>query len=98
MSETTPTEVEAPDLSRFDTDPAAIAWARGKIQHAVERAEQFQKHNTDTGSPEWAERWRITAAYMRRTLLGGKGCVIAAFDERLPEWVKRLENPGEVAW
>lgn len=92
MPETTPTEAEAPDLSRFDTDPDAIAWARAKIQHAVERAEQFQKHNTDTGSPEWAERWRITAAYMRRTLLGGRGCVIAAFDERLPEWVKRLDK------
>lgn len=98
MNETTPALAEAPDLSRFDTDPDAIAWARGKIQQCVERAEQFQKHNTDTGSPEWAERWRITAAYMRRTLLGGRGCVIAAFDERLPEWVKRLEDPGEVAW
>lgn len=95
MPETTPPPAEAPDLSRFDSDPDAIAWARGKIQQYVERAEAFQKHNTDTGSPEWAERWRITAAYMRRTLLGGKGCVIAAFDERLPEWVERLDNPKE---
>ena len=96
MHETTPPAPAAsPDLSRFDTDPDALAWARGKIQHAVERAEQFQKHNTDGCDPEWAERWRITAAYMRRTLLGGRGCVIAAFDERLPEWVERLDKSKE---
>lgn len=87
-----------PDLSRFDSDPDAIAWARGKIQQYVERAELFEKHAREAHNLEMAAHWRITAAYMRRTLLGGRGCVIAAFDERLPEWVERLEAPGEVAW
>lgn len=82
--------------SRFDTDPEAIAWAREKIQRAVQQAEQFEKHNRETGSPEWAERWRITAQFMQRKLLGGKGCVIAAFDERLPEITR--QTGGEVAW
>ncbi len=71
--------------SKFDSDPEAIAWAREKILRAVGQAEQFEQHNRDTGSLEWAERWRITAKFMRQKLLGGKGCVIAAFDERLPE-------------
>lgn len=76
--------------SRFDADPEAIAWARAKIEHAIDRAEELEKHNRGTGSPEWAERWRITAKFMRMKLLGGQGCVIAAFDDRLPEWVARL--------
>lgn len=100
MPETTPPAAEARDLSRFDTDPDAIAWARRKILRAVERAEGFEKHNTEAGSADadWAARWRVTAQFMRRTLLGGRGCVIAAFDERLPEITKRLEDPSEVAW
>lgn len=98
MSETTPTPADEPDLSRFDSDPDAIAWARAKIQQTVERAELFEKHATERGQADMAARWRLAAQVMRRDLLGGRGCVIAAFDERLPEWVKRLEDPGEVAW
>lgn len=91
MPETTPPPVP-PDLSRFDTDPDAIAWARGKIQQYVERAEAFQKHAREAHNLEMAAHWRITATFMRRELLGGRGCVIAAFDERLPDMVKRLDN------
>jgi len=88
--------VTAPDLSRFDSDPDAIAWARLKLERYVERAEAFEKHARDSGNATWAGHWRITATYMRRTLLGGKGCVIAAFDERLPDWVAKLAK-GEQA-
>lgn len=98
MSETTPPATKAPDLSRFDTDPDALAWARAKIQQSVERAEQFEKHATERGQADMAARWRLAAQVMRRDLLGGKGCVIAGFDERLPEITKRLQDPSEVAW
>ena len=97
MSETTRAPAD-PDLSRFDTDPAALAWARQKIQQTVERAEQFEKHATERGQVDMAARWRLAAQVMRRDLLGGKGCVIAGFDERLPEITRRLVDPGEVAW
>lgn len=97
MPETTPPP-EAPDLSRFDTDPDALAWARAKIQQTVERAEQFEKHAAERGQADMAARWRLAAQVMRRDLLGGRGCVIAGFDERLPEITRRLRDPSEVAW
>ena len=71
--------------SRFDSDREAIAWAREKIQRAIAQAEQLEQHTRDAGATEWAERWRLTGEFMRAKLLGRKGCVIAAFDERLPE-------------
>ena len=78
--------------SKFDSDPEAVAWAREKIQRAVAQAEELEKHAQGTGQPQIAERWRVTVQFMRMKLLGGRGCVIAAFDERLPEWVARLDE------
>lgn len=95
MPENRPTDSTAPtppDLSRFDTDPDAIEWARAKILRYVERAEQFEKHARDAGNPEMAAHWRITATFMRRTLLGGRGCVIAAFDARLPAMTRAMDG------
>lgn len=67
---------------RYDRDPAALAWARAKIQESVTRAEECAANKLLPA--EQRERWRSTAAYMRRDLLDREGVVHAAFDERWP--------------
>lgn len=89
---------EPADLSRFDTDPDAVEWARRKIRRYVDRAAGFERHCRETGNTEGETRWRTVRQFMDQNLLGGKSCVIAAFDERLPDMVKRLEDPNEVPW
>lgn len=84
-------------LSHFDADPESIAWARERIQKAIDRAERFHRHAAESDNPDAAEKWRFTAAFMRQSLLGGQTCVIALFDERLPEWVKALEESRPAA-
>lgn len=83
-----------PQFSRFDTDPEAIEWARRKIKWAIRQAEHFEKQANNARNLKAGQRWHIVAGYMRRALLGGTGCAIAAFDTRLPEWVERV-NAGE---
>ncbi|MFE5895857.1 hypothetical protein ACFQ67_00250 [Streptomyces sp. NPDC056488] len=68
----------------YDRDPAAIAWARRKIQDEIDRCRKFHASATEAGKPEQAEMWRRLANRMERTFMGGDGCVIAYFDERLP--------------
>ena len=70
--------------SRYDTDPEALAWARTKIQDEIDRCRKFHASATEAGQPEQAEMWRRLANRMERTFMGGSGCVIAYFDERLP--------------
>lgn len=99
MTDTQPPETQpAPDLSRFDTDPDALAWAREHIQRYIDRATGFEAHCRETGNPQGETNWRTVRQFMTQTLIGGKGCVIAAFDQRLPEITGRLGNPSEVAW
>lgn len=99
MPDTTPAGTEAPpDLSRFDDDPDALAWARLKIQHAVDRATGFEAHCRETGNKSGEVNWRTVRQFMSQTLIGGRGCVIGAFDERLPEMRRLMADPGDVAW
>ena len=99
MPETTPTVPEtATDLSRFDDDPDALTWARAKIQHAIDRAAGFEAHCRETGNIRSEVNWRTVRQFMSQTLIGGRGCVIGAFDERLPEMRRLMADPDEVAW
>lgn len=80
------------DLSRFDRDPEALAWARAKVQAEIDRCKQFHASATASDKPEQAETWRRLANRMRRQFIGGEGCTIAAFDERRPEWHRAVDN------
>jgi hypothetical protein len=73
--------------SRFDSDPQALAWARERVQHRIERAERFAVE-----SKENKDFWRKHARMMQNDFIGGEGCVIAAFDERRPAFVKMWEG------
>jgi hypothetical protein len=70
---------------RFDRDPEALAWARAKVQHALDRLANFEKQAAAEGSHDQATGLNLAQLSLRRTLIGGQGCVIGAFDERLPE-------------
>jgi len=72
-----------PDLNRYDRDPEAIAWARGKIQATIDRYVAFAERAAADGSAQHAAMLRRIAAEVRRDLLG-RGHVIGSFDERLP--------------
>ncbi|GLP64272.1 hypothetical protein TUSST3_08920 [Streptomyces sp. TUS-ST3] len=69
--------------SDFDRDPAALAWARGKVQEAVNKAEECAA-NTSL-SDQAREDWKQTAYFIRHELLAREGVVRAAFDQRWPD-------------
>jgi len=83
------------DLSRYDRDPDALAWARAKVQCEIDRFRDFERQATEQGKTDPLQ-WRKMANMLRRGFIGGQGCVIAAFDERLPE-VRRIDDAREVA-
>ena len=86
---------DQPDLSRFDHDPDALAWARAKVQQYIGYLADFERQATDMGDPNAAHAFRVVQAHMARQLTGCEGCTIAAFDERLPEWRARMDQAGE---
>lgn len=76
--------------SRFDRDPEAVAWARAKVQRRVDKYRGFEAKTRERGEQDKADFWRRLANMLEMELLGGKTCVIAAFDERLPEMAALL--------
>jgi len=69
---------------KYDTDPEALAWARENVQRLVDKLRRFEQQAADQGQPEEARRHRSTANIIESELIGGTGCVIAAFDRRMP--------------
>ncbi|WP_328313125.1 hypothetical protein OG432_24600 [Streptomyces sp. NBC_00442] len=80
------------DPNRFDNDPDALAWAREKIQHDIDRLSRFHREATAAGKPEQGEMWRRMANHMKRTFIGGEGCTIAYFDERRPAMARAVDH------
>jgi hypothetical protein len=81
-----------PDLSRYDRDPDALAWARAKVQAEIDRCRKFAEQADAAHDTEQFELWRRLANRMQRVFIGGDGCVHAAFDERLPELAKSIDT------
>ncbi|GGT43523.1 hypothetical protein [Streptomyces purpureus] len=79
-------------MTDYDRDPEALAWARTKVQHEIDRANQFVASATTVGDQDAADRWSFAARHLRRTLIGGEGCVMGRFDERLPELHRAVDN------
>jgi|ERR1043165_3819295 hypothetical protein len=80
------------DRSPYDTDPEALAWARTKIQDEIDRCRKFAESARDADKPDQAEMWRRLANRMQRTFIGGEGCVMGYFDERLPTLAKAVDR------
>lgn len=86
------------DFGPFDLDPEAVAWARSKVEGFVAKMRNFQQMATDVGGEQAmarAEQWRKIANLVEMLLIGGQGCSIAAFDERLPFFAKMLDDAQE---
>ena len=69
-------------MSKFDDDPEALAWARERVQREIDRMVDFQRQATEKDKDP--SQWRMFENLLRRSFIGGTGCVIAAFDERRP--------------
>lgn len=71
---------------KYDTDPEALAWAREKVQQFVDKLRDFEEQ-AKHGQPfdeSRVRQWRVLANMTESHLIGGTGCVIALFDERMP--------------
>lgn len=79
---------------RFDRDPEALAWARGHVERVAAKYEAFETRDRESGDEERALQWHKYVSLLHREFIGGTGCVITAFDERLPS----LPVQDEVAW
>jgi hypothetical protein len=80
----TPSNPVPDDTARYDTDPAALAWARTRVQHQLDRLARFEEQATQAGRHEQARGLAIARRSTQQLLLGGEGCVVGAFDARRP--------------
>ena len=84
-------------MTDFDRDPEALAWARRKIQNEIDRADKFVTDAKKIRNEKAESTWRIIGNHLRRSFIGGTGCVIAAFDERLPEHRAMIDKAASAA-
>lgn len=85
----------------YDNDPEALAWARAYVERVAALMDEWEKYAAEKGTTD-PKQWRRFACLLRDRFIGGSGCVIAAFDERKPEFNARIaaagNDPHEVAF
>lgn len=86
-------------MTDFDRDPAALAWARTKVQAYLERLAAFEQQSAAAGDEASARCFRIVQSHVRSFFLGDGGCVIGAFDPRRPDlgWLPARTTPDNPA-
>lgn len=77
-------------VSRFDLDQDAIDWARGHVERVRDKWRAWEYEARDKGDGELMLRCRRIANVLDMELIGGKGCVITAFDQRRPEMLRAM--------
>jgi hypothetical protein len=80
------------DRSKYDYDPEALAWARVKVQAENGRCRKIAEQADAAHTTEQFELWRRQGNWLERTFIGDGSCVIARFDERLPEFAKAVDR------
>jgi hypothetical protein len=83
------------DYEKFDTDPEALAWARSRALKLAERFKSMETHCQQEGMHDKAQGWGGAIYLLEKNLIGGSGCTIAAFDERIPDLVDRPSEQKE---
>ena len=78
--------------AEFDRNPETIAWARAKIQRELDKLRGWEKTAVERGNEAQSAQWRKMANLLQMRFLGTGNCVIAAFDERLPEYKAMLDR------
>ena len=81
-----------PARSKYDHDPEALAWARAKVQAYIDRLTDFEHQAKDRDATAKALGLGAARILAHRHLLGGVGCTIGAFDERLPALARAVDN------
>nr|SAP16278.1 hypothetical protein BN4615_P10941 [Nonomuraea gerenzanensis] len=71
-------------MASYDNDPDALAWARAKVERVRTKYLDFERQMRGVGDVKHADKWRQIASILRMEFIGGRNCVIAAFDKRLP--------------
>lgn len=78
--------------SRYDTDPEALAWARAKVQHYIDRLAKFEEQAAGNHRTDQARGLAVARRSAEQTLIGVDGsCTIGAFDERLPDFTRSID-------
>lgn len=80
------------NFSHYDEDPEALAWARTKVQAYIDQLADFENQAKAKDDPRAATGCAVSRLLAERHFLGDGGCTIGAFDERLPEWTKRINS------
>ena len=80
------------DLSRFDRDPEALAWARSKVQAYVDRLADFEKQAGEKRDPLTANGCAVSRLLAQRHFFGDGKCTIGVFDERMPQMADAIDN------
>ena len=88
------TDDEIDAMSRFDSDSNALAWARRGVQHEIDWCDRMlQEEHSD----EMIACVRFHRTRLANALIGGEGCVIAAFDHRRSACQVWVGNSQELA-
>jgi hypothetical protein len=66
----------------FDTDPEALAWARGRVAVVTAGWRQLAQRLADRDMPENAEKWRRIAQIVENAFIGGQTDDLGVFDHR----------------
>ena len=86
---------------KYDTDPEALAWARERVQGFIDKMRRFEEQakHSEPYAPERERQWRVFGNMLQDSFIGGSGCVIAAFDERmvtLAPAIAESTHPGDL--
>jgi hypothetical protein len=77
---------------RYVPDQAAVDWARAAVERVLARMEEHHAWQEANRPLAQAQGYQMAMRWLRRELIGGQGCVIAAFDQRRPEVEKAMEH------
>lgn len=76
------------ESSRFDRDPEALAWARGKVQEYLHRLTEFEAQAEKNRNAVMAYSCGVARELTAKHFLGDGDRTIGVFDERMPDLAK----------
>ncbi|MFB6805429.1 hypothetical protein [Streptomyces sp. NPDC056387] len=80
-------------MTAFDTDPEALAWARGKVQDYLDRLTEIEWQAQANGDALTRYGAGVAREIARRHFHGNGGDGYGVFDERLPG-LQRTDEPA----
>ena len=84
-------------MTDYDRDPAALAWARNRVQEYIDRLADFEQQAKAKRDPITELGCGISRQLAERHFLGDGACVIGVFDERRPTHPDLINNGPTVS-